>query len=319
VRWAEDLQGKVFVVLGGVEGWPDWMGHPPDALSRRGAVVEGKLRAGVDYVVLGTGRFKGRAAAERQIQKLKKEGATFELLDSSALVQLARPQLEGARFYFVGEFDVARAVLGGGHPREVLPQIGAVEATELDESVDFVVIGPKRAPGKLAGQRKAVELAEKGALVILDEGPFLELLRGHGGPGAGGLLIELHGVVDAGRLKRALDMLQAESMRLYSARGDDRLVGVVKSQTSTGVYSNVLYADGRYSCCSEDLEECMGLLHAGEADAQTLLSWVRQASRQAPVEDSDTLADTLLRYKAAQSGEIDWRPTETLPEDFYAL
>ena len=32
----------------------------------------------------------------------------------------------------------------------------------------------------------------------------------------------------------------------------------------------------------------------------------------------DLLADTVLRYKAAQAGELDWRPTETVPEDYYA-
>ena len=33
----------------------------------------------------------------------------------------------------------------------------------------------------------------------------------------------------------------------------------------------------------------------------------------------DEIGDTLLRYKGAQAGEIDWRPTETMPEDFYAM
>ena len=26
-----------------------------------------------------------------------------------------------------------------------------------------------------------------------------------------------------------------------------------------------------------------------------------------------------LRYKGAEAGEIDWRPTETIPEDYYSL
>jgi hypothetical protein len=108
----------------------------------------------------------------------------------------------------------------------------------------------------------------------------------------------------------------------------------VKSQTSEGVYSNVLYADGRYACCSEDLEECMGLqgqickhilvmviglVHAGEADASTLLSWVAKAAREPPASEEDTLAYTLLRYRGTQAGEVDWRPTETLPEDYYGF
>lgn len=31
------------------------------------------------------------------------------------------------------------------------------------------------------------------------------------------------------------------------------------------------------------------------------------------------IADSFLKYKGAQAGEIDWRPTETIPEDFYAM
>ena len=37
-----------------------------------------------------------------------------------------------------------------------------------------------------------------------------------------------------------------------------------------------------------------------------------------PGSDSELAAETFLQYKAAQAGEIDWRPTETIPEDFYA-
>jgi hypothetical protein len=31
------------------------------------------------------------------------------------------------------------------------------------------------------------------------------------------------------------------------------------------------------------------------------------------------MTPTLLRYKGAEAGEIDRRPTETIPEDFYAM
>jgi hypothetical protein len=30
------------------------------------------------------------------------------------------------------------------------------------------------------------------------------------------------------------------------------------------------------------------------------------------------LSDTLLMYRGAEAGEIDWRPTETIPEDYFA-
>ena len=31
------------------------------------------------------------------------------------------------------------------------------------------------------------------------------------------------------------------------------------------------------------------------------------------------MTETLLRFKGAEAGEVDWRPTETIPEDFYAM
>ena len=47
--------------------------------------------------------------------------------------------------------------------------------------------------------------------------------------------------------------------------------------------------------------------------------WVRASRRQRPALDEEALSATLLRYKGAEAGEIDWRPTETVPEDYYAL
>jgi hypothetical protein len=28
---------------------------------------------------------------------------------------------------------------------------------------------------------------------------------------------------------------------------------------------------------------------------------------------------TFLKFKGAEAGEVDWRPTETIPEDFYSM
>jgi hypothetical protein len=41
--------------------------------------------------------------------------------------------------------------------------------------------------------------------------------------------------------------------------------------------------------------------------------------KQKPTLDKDMMRDVLLRYKGHELGEIDWRPTETIPEDYYAL
>jgi hypothetical protein len=46
---------------------------------------------------------------------------------------------------------------------------------------------------------------------------------------------------------------------------------------------------------------------------------VRASRLHRPALDAEKMAATLLRYKGAEAGEIDWRPTETVPEDYYAL
>jgi len=35
--------------------------------------------------------------------------------------------------------------------------------------------------------------------------------------------------------------------------------------------------------------------------------------------DKNAISATFIKYKGAEAGEIDWRPTETIPEDYYAL
>jgi hypothetical protein len=110
---------------------------------------------------------------------------------------------------------------------------------------------------------------------------------------------------------------------------------VVKSQSSpTLVYSCRLTSEGKYSCCTQNLNACgglrgspckhllvliVGLTKAGELDPGTAHDWT-QASRGKKAElDKDAMTETLLQYKGAEAGEVDWRPTETIPEDFYAM
>jgi hypothetical protein len=38
-----------------------------------------------------------------------------------------------------------------------------------------------------------------------------------------------------------------------------------------------------------------------------------------PAIDEEANSAIFLRYKGAEAGEVDWRPTETIPEDFYAM
>ena len=48
-------------------------------------------------------------------------------------------------------------------------------------------------------------------------------------------------------------------------------------------------------------------------------AWVDASRSQKPTLDKDAMGETFLRYKGAEAGEVDWRPTETIPEDFYAM
>jgi hypothetical protein len=141
--------------------------------------------------------------------------------------------------------------------------------------------------------------------------------------------------VEGGRLDTALKMLEAERFQLFSQVEADSLAGVVRSQSSASrVYSCRLTAEGAYSCCTQNLRPCaglkgrvckhllvliVGLIRTGQADPATVERWLKAARAQRPVLDRDVMSETFLRYKGAQAGEVDWRPTETIPEDYYAL
>jgi len=140
---------------------------------------------------------------------------------------------------------------------------------------------------------------------------------------------------DPDRFKKALAMLKADRFRLYAQVADDFLAGVVKSQTDADlVYSCRLNGDGSYACCTQNLNICgglrgslckhllvliVGLSQAGQADPARLDGWIKASRSRKSVLDKDRMSETLLRYKGAEAGEIDWRPTETIPEDYYAL
>jgi uncharacterized protein YjbI with pentapeptide repeats len=145
----------------------------------------------------------------------------------------------------------------------------------------------------------------------------------------------LRASVDEGRLDNALTMLRAERFQLFAEVTAEHLVGVVKSQsTASRVYSCRLDSGGSFSCCTQNLRPCgglqgavckhllvlvVGLVKSGQADPTALERWVSASRKQRPVLDRDVMSATFLRYKGAEAGEVDWRPTETIPEDYYSL
>lgn len=141
--------------------------------------------------------------------------------------------------------------------------------------------------------------------------------------------------VDSSRLDKSLQMLRADRFQLFVDLGDDQVVGVVKSQGDASlIYSCRLTSSGDFSCCTQNLNVCgglrgavckhvlvlvVGLVQAGTLPEASALAWVQQSRRKRPVLDKDAAAAVFVRYKGAEAGEVDWRPTETLPEDYYAL
>jgi len=148
-------------------------------------------------------------------------------------------------------------------------------------------------------------------------------------------LAQLNTKVEVERMKKAASMLKAERFQLFAEVKEDSLVGIVKSQTDKDlVYSCRLVNDGAFSCCTQNLRPCgglrgalckhllvliVGLAKAGQLDAATVDHWIDLSRSQKPAIDEDVMSATFLRYKGAEAGEIDWRPTETIPEDFYAM
>jgi hypothetical protein len=63
----------------------------------------------------------------------------------------------------------------------------------------------------------------------------------------------------------------------------------------------------------------IGLTQSGQLEPGLAYAWCLASRAVKPVLDSDAAAATFVRYKGAQAGEVDWRPTETIPEDYYAL
>jgi uncharacterized protein YjbI with pentapeptide repeats len=141
--------------------------------------------------------------------------------------------------------------------------------------------------------------------------------------------------VEPARLRKALQMLRTDRFQLYADPGEQALAGVVKSQTDKSlVYSCRLAAGGSFACCTQNLNVCgglhgalckhllvliVGLAKKGQLDLARIDQWVADSKLVQPALDKDVMSEPLLRYQAAQHGEIDWRPTETIPEDFYTL
>ena len=140
---------------------------------------------------------------------------------------------------------------------------------------------------------------------------------------------------DKEKIKKATKMLKAEKFQLFNDVTDEHMAGVVKSQTDPDlVYACRIESDGHYACCTQNLNICgglrgspckhllvliIGLVKAGKLDPGTIDGWVAKTHDVKPELDKEVMGEIFIRYKGAEAGEVDWRPTETVPEDYYAL
>jgi hypothetical protein len=346
-RRPRDLSGLSFAFFGKFSFWPSYHPGPPAEVARRlGATVQDTVDEALDYLVLGARRGPGRAEAKKAAERLRAKfakGAAArcpEVIDEAAFREMVRADLRGKSFAFFGGFDCCPAGFEDGLLAGMVGAVGGVVKPEVDETLDYLVLGNHRGQGKVAAQRRAEELRSAGSSVqTLNESGFLELVRTEQPPKEAmdfaTFVSRLYGTVDQGKLGRALKMLKAESFRLYTRLGPDRLVGVVRSQTGAGtVYASWLTPEGRYGCSTPELTDCMGLqgspckhllvllvglTRVGQMEPAAADTWIRATAGKGPRTDTELAAETFLQYKGAQAGEIDWRPTETIPEDFYTL
>ena len=150
-----------------------------------------------------------------------------------------------------------------------------------------------------------------------------------------GFIRTLTASTDASRMQKVTNLLRAERFQLFSEVTGEHVTGVVKSQTDASlVYACRLDHAGEFFCCTQNLKHCgglrgalckhllvllVGLTQSGELDPTLAHRWAKASRATKPALDSDAATATLVRYKGAEAGELDWRPTETIPEDYYAL
>jgi hypothetical protein len=338
-EFEEDIRGRRFAFAGRFVRWPSFLGGdgPEEHVQQRGGVVVTRVEE-AQYLVVGSKKKKGLADALRKAEKLRAKGVGPRPLTERELVHLLRPRLAGRSFLLAGGFSAGLDLDG---PAALVTAAGGRVASAAEESVDFVVVGGRRAKGKAGALRRIEELRVAGtSFRELDEETFLELLACVGGPSqsgfdARGLAVQLRTFTDPKKVDRAIQMLKRESFQLYNEVADASLAGVVRSQSQEdGFYACWIGDDGRYGCFDAQVAPCwgqqggickhvlvllLGLVVERELPARRAYAWASAASSKKPAEDPQRSAELVLRYRGALAGEVDWRPTETVPEDYYTL
>lgn len=243
---------------------------------------------------------------------------------SLVLCNLKAANLTGAKFSDAGlaKVDLSNCKLQGADFTDAILEQITFDKAQFDETTIWPAgfTPPSEMIWKGQGPRpgaKPIVAAKPGSL---DFDTFLK---------------DLGAKVESARMDKAGSMLKAERFQLFAEVKDTGIVGIVKSQSSGDlVYSCRLNSDGAFGCCTQNLRPCgglrgalckhllvliVGLAKAGQLDPATVNLWVDLSTSHKPAIDEEAMSATFLRYKGAESGELDWRPTETIPEDFYAM
>lgn len=342
-RAVDVLAGKRVAFFGGLSMWPSYhRGGPEVIAARMGALVVPSVDADLDVLVLGDRRGPGRAEAKKKAEKLAAKCGRPKIFDEAAFRELVRIDLTEKRFAFAGGFDCSPDEENDRLLARMIEAVGGIVDAEVTARLDYLVRGNRKGERKIARLNLAEKLNADGTgIAIIEEHELLELVRSDAPAASGGghdfasFMGQLYGAVDNGKLGRALQMLKGGSFKLYTKIDDVRLVGVVRSQSrGESVYAPWLQADGRYGCCDQGLSDCMGLqgqvckhllvlvvglVRTGQMSPDHALAWLKEARKKSPKANADLCAETLIQYKGAEAGTVDWRPTETMPEDFMAL
>ncbi|MBF0103172.1 MAG: hypothetical protein HQK77_19910 [Desulfobacterales bacterium] len=337
------LDGKTFAFFGEFNYFPDYhiRRSPERLVEALGGKILSEVSPSLNYLIIGEKRGKGRSDAIRDAKKLNdKHQATIQVLTEKEFLNLVCPKIEKCVFAFIGTFSKGIEGIDGGAAALLSPYHVQLIDT-VAPHLDYLIIGDRRGKGKTTYIRDAEEYNSKGAQIsILTETQFFDLLSHQKNPthvtklDLPSLIMQLRNVLDPKRIERALQMLQKESYHLYTDIKDDFVGGIVKSQTNPDLqYSCFMSEHGEYTCYDNDLNQCMGLQgkvckhiivlllgmsQSGGMKPENAYHWAKNCYRKKPKNNDHISSEMLLRYKSAQLGEIDWRPIETIPEDYYA-
>jgi uncharacterized protein YjbI with pentapeptide repeats len=344
----EQLLGEL---RGGAKGVAQWNAHSDQEVAaaghfRRVDLSQAKLsRAKFEHVDFSSGSFEGASLVQSKFNHTKLVEANFHAADltqattwgctcTSANLEeakLTRASLRNSSWKKASfkNADLAKADLRycdlcGADLTGATLDGTKLEGAQYDQDTRFPegFVPPDdmiwKGVGLAPSARKAVAEAAANAPVDVEE--FMQRIQEN---------------VDQSRLSKAIQMLKADRFQLFADVQDEHLVGVVKSQSDPElVYSCRLNADGSFACCTQNLNVCgglrgalckhllvliIGLAKGNQLDPSRVHTWIEASRHQKPVLDKEAMSQTFLRYKGAEAGEIDWRPTETIPEDYYTL